>query len=120
MNDGNVPVTRDSGATWTPIIAGLPQRAITEIIVDEADPAIAYLTNVGLRHAARVAHDERRRDVDEHQRRFAEHSGERARAHSAQQGPLHRHRPRHVPLGERRGRTGCRSSRVSRTWRCSV
>jgi hypothetical protein len=47
MNDGNVSVTRDSGATWNVIVAGLPQRAVTEIIVDEADPSIAYLTMSG-------------------------------------------------------------------------
>jgi hypothetical protein len=47
LNDGNVQVTRDSGVTWTPIIAGLPTRAITEIVVDADDAAVAYLTNSG-------------------------------------------------------------------------
>ena len=47
MNDGNVSVTRDSGTTWNTITTGLPQRVVTEIIVDEADPNIAYLTMSG-------------------------------------------------------------------------
>ena len=47
MNEGNVKVTRDSGVTWTTAITGLPNRAITQIIVDETDPATAYLTNSG-------------------------------------------------------------------------
>ena len=47
LNDGNVKVTRDSGTTWTTAITGLPNRSITQIIVDEADPSTAYLTNSG-------------------------------------------------------------------------
>ncbi len=47
MSDGNVSITRDSGVTWTSIMAGLPERVVTEIVVDEADPNTAYLTMSG-------------------------------------------------------------------------
>ena len=47
LSDGNVKVTRDSGLTWNTIIGGLPNRVVTEIIVDHEDPQAAYLTMSG-------------------------------------------------------------------------
>jgi photosystem II stability/assembly factor-like uncharacterized protein len=46
-NDGNVHVTRDSGATFTLRITGLPNRAVTDIAVDGDDAATATLTMSG-------------------------------------------------------------------------
>jgi photosystem II stability/assembly factor-like uncharacterized protein len=45
--DGNVQVTTDGGATWTVVINGLPNRYVTDIVVDAAHPATAYLTMSG-------------------------------------------------------------------------
>jgi photosystem II stability/assembly factor-like uncharacterized protein len=46
-SDGNVQVTSDGGATWTAIISGVPNRYISDIVVDAAHPEIAYLTVSG-------------------------------------------------------------------------
>lgn len=46
-NHGDLAVTTDGGATWRPITTGLPARYITSIIVNRANPAIAYLTLSG-------------------------------------------------------------------------
>ena len=42
-SDGHVQVTRDGGATWTPRIAGLPNRYIEDFAVDPADERHAYV-----------------------------------------------------------------------------
>lgn len=44
---GDLAVTTDGGATWRPITTGLPSRYITSIIVNRANPAIAYVTLSG-------------------------------------------------------------------------
>lgn len=45
--DGQVQVTRDGGTTFTPVTAGLPNRWVTQIAVDPADPTHALLTVSG-------------------------------------------------------------------------
>ena len=47
LNDGNVRVTRDSGATWQTIASGLPNRVVTQIVVDDQDASKAHLTMSG-------------------------------------------------------------------------
>jgi photosystem II stability/assembly factor-like uncharacterized protein len=44
---GLLYVTRDTGTTWTQRTSGLPQRFITDIAVDRADPLTAYVTVSG-------------------------------------------------------------------------
>jgi hypothetical protein len=46
-SDGNVQVTSDGGATWRAVISGIPNRFITEIVVDQAHPSVAYLSVSG-------------------------------------------------------------------------
>ena len=46
-NQGDLVVTTDGGATWIPINAALPARAITSIVVNRATPQTAYLTLSG-------------------------------------------------------------------------
>lgn len=46
-SDGNVQVSRDGGVTFTPVIAGLPTRTATRIVVDPADGAHALVTFSG-------------------------------------------------------------------------
>jgi len=46
-SDGNVQVTTNGGATWTPVISGLPNRWVTDIAVASSDPQRAYLTVSG-------------------------------------------------------------------------
>lgn len=45
--DGAAYVTSNLGASWTKIAAGLPNRAITRIVVDPLDPHTAWLTVSG-------------------------------------------------------------------------
>jgi photosystem II stability/assembly factor-like uncharacterized protein len=44
---GLLHVTRDTGATWTQRNTGLPQRSITDVAVDRADPLTAYVSVSG-------------------------------------------------------------------------
>ncbi len=44
---GRVMRTTDAGTTWTEVSAGLPTRTPTDIVVDNANPAIAYITFSG-------------------------------------------------------------------------
>lgn len=46
-SDGNVQVSRDGGATFTPSTAGLPNRTVTDIAVDRTNPLRALLTMSG-------------------------------------------------------------------------
>ena len=45
--DGNVQVTRDGGATFTVSVTGLPNRTVTDLAVDRANPLRALLTMSG-------------------------------------------------------------------------
>lgn len=45
--DGRAMRSTDNGASWTEIIAGLPNRSITNITVSANDPALVYLTVSG-------------------------------------------------------------------------
>src|SRR5262249_3210429 len=44
---GRAMRSSDSGVTWTDITAGLPDRSITGVAVDPADPATAFVTLSG-------------------------------------------------------------------------
>ncbi|GGJ79995.1 hypothetical protein GCM10010123_07320 [Pilimelia anulata] len=55
-NDGNLWVTRDTGATWTAVNAGLPNRWITAVAVDPASADTAYVTVSGYRSGEAGAH----------------------------------------------------------------
>ncbi|HEX5741328.1 MAG TPA: glycosyl hydrolase, partial [Pilimelia sp.] len=55
-NDGNLWVTRDTGATWSQINKGLPNRWITAVAVDPADANRAYVTVSGYRNGESKAH----------------------------------------------------------------
>jgi photosystem II stability/assembly factor-like uncharacterized protein len=44
---GRAMVSTDGGSTWTDVTAGLPDRAIESITVDQLNPAVAYLTVSG-------------------------------------------------------------------------
>jgi photosystem II stability/assembly factor-like uncharacterized protein len=47
-DDGRVHVTRDDGATWTEITAGLPYyKHVWGIVASKYDPATAYITLIG-------------------------------------------------------------------------
>lgn len=46
---GRAMVSSDAGRTWKDVTAGLPDRAITSITVDRANPDVAYLTVSGYR-----------------------------------------------------------------------
>ncbi len=54
---GDLALTTDGGATWRTISGGLPARNITSIIVNRANPAIAYVTvsGFGAGHVWRTA-----------------------------------------------------------------
>jgi hypothetical protein len=45
-SDGNMQVSRDSGATFT-LSTGLPNRSITRVVIDKADPLHAVMTFSG-------------------------------------------------------------------------
>lgn len=49
-DDGNVQVTQNAGTSWTNISAGLPDRFVTEVAVDENDPNTAFVTLSGYRN----------------------------------------------------------------------
>jgi hypothetical protein len=55
-DDGRAWVTRDTGANWTEITAGLPTRWITHVAVDPADSRVAYLSVSGYRNGDPKAH----------------------------------------------------------------
>ena len=44
---GRAMVSGDGGRTWTDVTSGLPDRSITSLAVDAADPAIAYVAVSG-------------------------------------------------------------------------
>jgi hypothetical protein len=46
---GRVMASRDGGATWRDVTAGLPLRHVTSIVVDRRDPGTAFLTVSGFR-----------------------------------------------------------------------
>ena len=46
-SDGNVSVTVDGGTTWTQAIIGLPNRYVSDIIVDPAHSEIAFVSMSG-------------------------------------------------------------------------
>ncbi|MEW6467840.1 MAG: T9SS type A sorting domain-containing protein [Bacteroidota bacterium] len=48
-DDGNVQVTTNSGATWTNVSAGLPDRWITRVVADPLVAGRAYVTVSGFR-----------------------------------------------------------------------
>ncbi len=48
-DDSNVWVTPNGGGTWIDISAGLPNRWVTRLTVDPADPNLAYVAFSGLR-----------------------------------------------------------------------
>jgi hypothetical protein len=55
-DDGRVWITRNTGATWTEITAGLPTRWITRVAVDPTDADRAYVTVSGYRNGENAAH----------------------------------------------------------------
>jgi photosystem II stability/assembly factor-like uncharacterized protein len=46
-SDGNVQVTQNGGTSWTPIITGLPNRAVTYLAVDPTNAQNAFVTFSG-------------------------------------------------------------------------
>ncbi|GAA2107097.1 WD40/YVTN/BNR-like repeat-containing protein [Actinomadura alba] len=55
-DDGTVAVTRDGGAGWTKINAGLPDRWVTRLRVDPSDADVVYVTLSGFRSGSDAAH----------------------------------------------------------------
>jgi hypothetical protein len=55
-DDGRVWITRNTGASWTEITAGLPTRWITRLAVDPVDANIAYVSVSGYRNGDPGAH----------------------------------------------------------------
>ncbi|MCI0437157.1 MAG: hypothetical protein L0271_26505 [Gemmatimonadetes bacterium] len=57
MTDGTLQLTQDGGAQWTVRSSGIPQRVITDIAVDPADPSIAVAVVSGFNtgHAFRTS-----------------------------------------------------------------
>lgn len=55
-DDGRMWVTRDTGATWRDITAGLPSRFITRVTVDPTDANLAYVAVSGYRNGSSLAH----------------------------------------------------------------
>jgi photosystem II stability/assembly factor-like uncharacterized protein len=55
-DDGRMWITRDTGATWTDITAGLPTRWITRVTVDPTDANTAYVTVSGYRNGDNAPH----------------------------------------------------------------
>jgi hypothetical protein len=49
-DDGNVVVSTDGGVTYTPIISGLPNAAVTWIAVDPSNASHAWVTYSGFGH----------------------------------------------------------------------
>ncbi|MCW2902748.1 MAG: glycosyl hydrolase repeat-containing protein [Streptosporangiaceae bacterium] len=54
-DDGTVAVTRDGGAHWTKINAGLPDRWVTRLRVDPANADVVYITLSGFRSGSDAA-----------------------------------------------------------------
>jgi photosystem II stability/assembly factor-like uncharacterized protein len=48
-SQGRAMVSTDGGAIWSDITRGLPDRSITDIIIDHDNPSIAYLSVSGFR-----------------------------------------------------------------------
>jgi photosystem II stability/assembly factor-like uncharacterized protein len=55
-DDANLWVTQNDGATWLNRSAGLPQRWITRVTVDDDNAAVAYVTLSGYQLAEWVSH----------------------------------------------------------------
>jgi hypothetical protein len=55
-DDGRVWITRDTGARWTEITAGLPTRWITQVAVDPTNADVAYVSVSGYRNGDPLAH----------------------------------------------------------------
>jgi photosystem II stability/assembly factor-like uncharacterized protein len=55
-DDGNVWVTRDTGATWTKITGGLPKRYVTRLLAEPGDASHAYVTLSGYGLAPNESH----------------------------------------------------------------
>ncbi|NUP50059.1 MAG: glycosyl hydrolase, partial [Catenulispora sp.] len=55
-DDGRAWITRNTGATWTEITAGLPNRWITRIVVDPTNADTAYISLSGYRSGDSGAH----------------------------------------------------------------
>lgn len=55
-DDGRVWITRDLGAHWSEISAGLPKRWVTRVAADPTDPATAYVTVSGYTSGETGAH----------------------------------------------------------------
>jgi len=64
-NDANVWVSKDTGATWRKINAGLPNRWVTRITADPHNDAIAYVTFSGYKYGDNAAHIFRTTDYGE-------------------------------------------------------
>jgi photosystem II stability/assembly factor-like uncharacterized protein len=54
-DDGTVAVTRDGGAHWTKMNAGLPDRWVTRLRVDPANADVVYITLSGFRSGSDAA-----------------------------------------------------------------
>jgi photosystem II stability/assembly factor-like uncharacterized protein len=48
-SEGRVMATSDAGLTWRDVSAGLPDRFVTSLTVDRANPGVAYVTLSGFR-----------------------------------------------------------------------
>src|SRR5207244_191196 len=46
-DDGRLWITRNTGASWTEITAGLPTRWLTRIAIDPTDPNLASVSDTG-------------------------------------------------------------------------
>jgi photosystem II stability/assembly factor-like uncharacterized protein len=53
--DGNVQVTSDGGSSWKAVTGGLPDRYVTDIIVDPSNAGHAYVTFSGFTYYGGVA-----------------------------------------------------------------
>ena len=51
---GRAMVSTDGGQNWTDVTAGLPNRTITWFAIDNADPAVAYVSVSGFGLAGRT------------------------------------------------------------------
>jgi Sortilin, neurotensin receptor 3, len=55
-DDARLWITRNTGASWTEITAGLPTRWMTHITIDPTDPNLAYVSVSGFRNGDPTAH----------------------------------------------------------------
>ncbi len=55
-DDGNVQVTFDSGATWTNISDGIPDRYVTRVVIDPNDDLTVFVTLSGFKSLDYMPH----------------------------------------------------------------